>query len=398
MTLKKFMSKTKALFGKNNITWKGLLELKQRYSGPDGLTSDLTQIGELQKYFNALPQKVREARKHDFAEMLGKGCNWVCALPFEQRIRGVDTTFEGLLFKDFFLRDDAAEKIRRLKDGLDKKSLSIIDTFIYRILQLPEFSGGIKYNVNIFGDHNELQKFLHGDYEVEAAKRYREELAQYRKQYVFEELGGSFGASVFLFHHGLRGKNTRVLDYIRGGDFIDGGAWLGDSALVLAQYVPRRIHSFELSADACAKYGEVMKANNISLEHAVIVNAGLGEKSGRAQASENACARGHVNLKPCAYDCVALDTYAAENELVVRFIKLDLEGEGLCAIKGAANTIRSQLPVLSIGFYHTPEEFFEIKPYIESLTDQYVFIVERHHIEFTHCCDTMLIAIPKFLI
>lgn len=379
-------------------TWGGLLELKRRYSGTDGLTADLVQIGELQKYYNSLPEKLREEYKGNFTEMLEKGCNWHHILPFMKRINGFDTQRELPVFKDFFLHEDSEEKIRRLKKNLDATSITVVNTFIYRCLQLPEFYGEFNGSINIFGLKDELRKFLRGDNEDLAASRYTEEIPQYRIQYNWEKFNLYFEPSCFLFHHGLRGRSKRVLDYIRGGDFIDGGAWIGDSALVLAEYAPRQIHSFEISPQICAKYAEVMKANGISPKRAVINNIGLDEKCGHAQFNDNNQENNTLDtFGHCTCELTTLDSYTSANNLEVRFIKFDLEGFGLRAIKGASETIRQQLPILSIGIYHTPEEFFEIKPFLENLTDQYVFTVERHHTDFTSCWDTVLMAVPKFL-
>ena len=45
----------------------------------------------------------------------------------------------------------------------------------------------------------------------------------------------------------------------------------------------------------------------------------------------------------------------------------DVEGFEPEVIRGALETIKKSHPVLVLSFYHTPEEFYEIKSYIESL-------------------------------
>lgn len=59
-----------------------------------------------------------------------------------------------------------------------------------------------------------------------------------------------------------------------------------------------------------------------------------------------------------------LDTYLQQlNKTVpqVGFIKLDLEGYGVRALRGMEKTIRKDRPVLSLSIYHSPEELFETK-------------------------------------
>ena len=46
-------------------------------------------------------------------------------------------------------------------------------------------------------------------------------------------------------------------------------------------------------------------------------------------------------------------------------------------IQGALETIKSQKPVLVIAIYHQPEEFYELKPFLEQLNLGYKFRMRR---------------------
>lgn len=382
-------------------TWEGLLELKRLSSGPDGLTADLVRIGELQKYYNELPEKVREEHKKDFAEMMAKGCNWSYAVPQLERITGFPHGASRPLYKESFLLDCMQEKIALLKNNLDDESCNVIDTFIYRTVQLPEFFGEYHHDVNIFGFSDQLRNFLRGNREAQASERYTAELPQYRSQYNFENFSSYFEPSVFLFHHGLRSRKNEVGEYIKQRDFIDGGSWIGDSALVLIKnYAPKKIHCFDISPQVCAQFVDVMEANSISPDHYTIINAGLDEKSGQLHFTDNGSTGGNLleNLGDEECKVITIDEYVTKNQLDIGFIKLDLEGLRLRAIRGASATIREQLPVLSIAIYHNSEEFFLIKPFLEDLTNKYAFFIERHHIDYTGTWETFLMAIPKVLV
>ena len=58
-------------------------------------------------------------------------------------------------------------------------------------------------------------------------------------------------------------------------------------------------------------------------------------------------------------------------------IKLDVEGFGLKALKGAEKTIQTFKPVLLVSIYHNGEEFFDIKCYIEDLKLDYTIIIRK---------------------
>jgi hypothetical protein len=58
-------------------------------------------------------------------------------------------------------------------------------------------------------------------------------------------------------------------------------------------------------------------------------------------------------------------------------IKLDVEGLESEIIRGAIESIKKYKPVLLISIYHTPEDFFHIKPFIENLNLGYNFLVRK---------------------
>jgi hypothetical protein len=56
---------------------------------------------------------------------------------------------------------------------------------------------------------------------------------------------------------------------------------------------------------------------------------------------------------------------------------MDIEGLESAAIHGAAETIKKFKPVLLISIYHTPDDFFSIKPFIEDLNLGYRFLIRK---------------------
>lgn len=77
-------------------------------------------------------------------------------------------------------------------------------------------------------------------------------------------------------------------------------------------------------------------------------------------------------------EVTTLDNFIKEkNILQVNLIKIDVEGEEQKVIQGAINTIAKHKPILAISIYHNPQDFFEIKPWIESIQPEYKFIVKK---------------------
>ena len=62
----------------------------------------------------------------------------------------------------------------------------------------------------------------------------------------------------------------------------------------------------------------------------------------------------------------------------VTFIKMDIEGAEMNALRGAENIIRTQKPKMAICVYHDLRHFYEVPLYLKSLVPQYK-IYFRHH-------------------
>lgn len=76
----------------------------------------------------------------------------------------------------------------------------------------------------------------------------------------------------------------------------------------------------------------------------------------------------------------------------VTFIKMDIEGSELAALRGAERIIREQKPKLAICVYHKPEDMWEIPGLILEYCPDYRLYLRHYSITQT---ETVLYAIPK---
>ncbi len=76
----------------------------------------------------------------------------------------------------------------------------------------------------------------------------------------------------------------------------------------------------------------------------------------------------------------------------VDFIKVDVGGAELEALKGAEGAIRSHRPRLAICLHHRPEHFTTIPRYIDGLKLRYKFYLEHHTL---YRDETVLFAVPQ---
>ena len=97
-------------------------------------------------------------------------------------------------------------------------------------------------------------------------------------------------------------------------------------------------------------------------------------------------------------ETTTIDIFKIENNIAkVDFIKMDIEGSELPALKGGEQTILSDRPQLAISIYHSIHDFVEIPLYLHQLLQDkdYTFHI-GHYSPKIH--ETVLYAIPNELI
>lgn len=110
---------------------------------------------------------------------------------------------------------------------------------------------------------------------------------------------------------------------------------------------------------------------------------GNGSSSSRIVKKEDAAGENLITI-----DVVAIDEVPECKDAT--FIKMDLEGAELMALKGAEKTIKTNKPKLAICIYHSDEDMLEIIKYIHKLVPEYRLYVRHHSIA---SAETVLYAV-----
>jgi len=171
----------------------------------------------------------------------------------------------------------------------------------------------------------------------------------------------------------------------REGDVvIDGGGCTGDTTLYFAARVGSkgRVYTFEFEQ----RNLEIMDKNlalNPHISGSVeIVPRALWGKSDEALDYDPDGPATTVALKqdPGTAQAMTLsidDLVERQGLPKVDFIKMDIEGAELSALKGAERTLRAFKPTLAISAYHRKEDLVDIPAYIDGLGLGYEFLLDH---------------------
>jgi FkbM family methyltransferase len=306
----------------------------------------------------------------------------------------------GGSFKEYLLGHDMAGMIAGLKKGLDTDSLIVLDTILQRILHFPDER--YKHKIN-------RKKVIGTLLPVETeAKRavIAGELNAIRSMY--KGYTGAVEESVFYFYHGLTLLPEAVQGYVRNQDFMDLGAFVGDSSIALKKFDYRKIFAVEISGKSIVRYKENMARVGIPKDRYEIIQAAIAGKTASSPVKiKDTGSAGLSNFRDLGkYDEIAIYPKSADDlvhqyGIRPRFIKVDIEGYGLEFVKGALQTIKNYRPVLSIAIYHNPYEFFEVKPWLENHVEGYVFLIRKLScgIRYNEChSEVVLLGYPQEIV
>lgn len=172
--------------------------------------------------------------------------------------------------------------------------------------------------------------------------------------------------------------------------YVDAGGYIGDSIQDFLSQVQSygKIYCYEPDSNNIAKAKENLKL----YENIIYKNLGLGEKRTTAKFSNMGLSSSSILHDTDEGDIVDIVTLDEDIEQKITFLKMDIEGEELGALRGAKRHIVEDRPILAICLYHNVEDIYAIPQYIGSIVDNYRFCI-RHYTPFHG--ETVLYAIPN---
>ena len=106
------------------------------------------------------------------------------------------------------------------------------------------------------------------------------------------------------------------------------------------------------------------------------------------------CPQNSLSWEYRIVDVMTMDKFCEEREIFPDFIKMDIEGAELSALKGGIKTIEKFRPQLAISIYHSSEDFVNIPLYLKENLEHYKFRLGHYSPGLS---ETVLYAIPDEL-
>lgn len=164
-----------------------------------------------------------------------------------------------------------------------------------------------------------------------------------------------------------------IINFSQNEVVLDCGAYTGDTFISYIYHVGkvRKYYAFEPDKTVYEKLVD----NTYLYSNVKIIQKGVSDKIGEAGYNiSDSCSCIMEN----AENRIDITTIDHEIEGDVSFIKMDIEGEELNALKGAENTILKYKPKLAICVYHKKEDLISIPQYIKALRPDYKLYLRAH--------------------
>lgn len=272
-----------------------------------------------------------------------------------------------------------------LKKNLDSESIAVVERFIDL---LPYFSSEKSLKRNVIFTQEDFKNQMQSIKDIQSKK-------DSYKRFVGFVGFDYYPVETFWGLNGLRWVPDDVIRYITNGTMLDIGAYNGDTDIALYYHGihPKNTFAFEPTINNVRK----LKENLEILGDASIipVQLGLSNRKGLVKILNNTSASQIHENGDEEIEITTIDSFVKENDIQkVSLVKMDIEGEEMKALQGGIETIKRDRPVVSVAIYHNPNDFFEIKPWLEEHLQNYSFKIQRTN-PFDPMVEVTLLAWPK---
>lgn len=264
----------------------------------------------------------------------------------------------------------------RLYDDQSRKKF--IELLVYKMIGFTK----VKLSLN-------NEKFWAGRLKVDACRRPEKIPVKFRNGYLdlydLTDLG--YDLQLYYVRNGifvdfiLQQYNYQNVVCVNQGDIvIDAGGCWGDTALYFAARGAALVFVYEFIPSNIEIMGKNLSLNKhyagcINLVEKAVWEHSKIDLSYLDQGPSSIVSKAGVHGG--STQTLSIDDLVKDHALAkVDYIKMDIEGAEMAALKGAAETIRKHRPKLAISVYHKPDDMVLVPTYIQSLNPGYDFYLD----------------------
>lgn len=265
--------------------------------------------------------------------------------------------------------------------AVDELGLIHLGFYILSFRRMKNPTQKMKDEKQFFSEHAKELKEVYDSLEDDRSKSVFENMLKYRVTSDWTYLKKS--------RSGEKRKNQYIVPEVQFSDreiIVDCGAYSGDTAKHFYKNVPGcRVIALE------PELRNFKILQKLQLEGLTAINCGAWSEDTTLSFMDDGGTEGSA-ISPSGNTTIEVKALDHLSECQsATYIKMDIEGAELEALKGSEQIIKRNKPKLAICIYHQSQDFFEIPLYIKSLNPDYKLFVHQHHSYQAY--DTVLYAV-----
>lgn len=161
---------------------------------------------------------------------------------------------------------------------------------------------------------------------------------------------------------------------------LDLGSCFGETALwMLEERHVGHVYLFDITDHNIEISRRNMQKNGF-INKCTFIKAAASDQNGSLYITLSSVASNNrISSSGTAVPAITIDEYCKAQRIVPNFIKMDIEGAELAALRGASQTIKQYKPKLALSAYHRREDLFVLPLYLKQLNPGYHFYLKKSH-------------------
>lgn len=278
---------------------------------------------------------------------------------------------------------------KRLRPSTLKNCIILSSSFIYENSELSKLG-------DFYFNQLEIDK-IRSEFDSIAEKfEIKSEIDLFKQLIHLRCDSGPYAPEYFVNYEVSKGQYVDFGMVNFNNNIIEAGAFDGADTVRISENSPRaHIYSFEPFPEMLKNgpyYEKICSNKNIT-----IIEKALDEFTGKVyfkkNGSQSSKSDGVDSSHSNVLEAVTLDDFVDSRNIGrLDYIKMDIEGGEVSALRGAAFTIKKHRPIIAVSLYHRKQDFYEIPTLMNDLLGDFKLRLGHYTSSFI---DSVLYVIPE---